>query len=613
MTDAPTTPDPIEIAMEAEAARRPPGGIAAEFLAEQKRLARWQIANERAAFTLRVLTGIVGLAAAIVLGAMVWTASRSATLVVDPFSVPPELAAKGVTGQVVANRILDGMTAIQAKIDSQRSPSTFARAWDGGIQVEIPSTGVTLGELMRELRGWLGHDRHLSGEVTRTATGLALTVRLGGAPAVTFEGPEADLPTLLTRASEGAYATAEPYRWANHLRSQGRFAEAEPLFRELLVRGAPIDRPWAMLGLGNVARDVRGERTAAPYFMAAARLDPGLLLPPNNLGYGLAATGQPEAGRAWLRIAMRNVGPHSGVRPDMLEAAHLRTKGFLALVEADLLTAKAAQTRGIAFGPQGANYSMAGRLAWTHVALHDLSSARATLAAPDPSQTRHVGTIYFDRQLAELRIASAAEDWAEAARLSDYSALVASSPGLVDVIANLVEPLAAYAMARQGDLAGAQARIGRTPLDAYDAVIMRGKIAELAGNRAHADHWFGQAVKMAPSIVFAHQAWAEAKLARGDLDGAMTEARTGAKLAPRFADPLELQGEVLLARGDARGAATAFAKASRFAPRWGRLRLKWGEALARQGRTEEARAQWRAAAAIDLTAAERTALSAKGV
>ena len=41
------------------------------------------------------------------LGSMVWNASRERGLVVDAFSVPPELAQTGMTGSVVANRLID--------------------------------------------------------------------------------------------------------------------------------------------------------------------------------------------------------------------------------------------------------------------------------------------------------------------------------------------------------------------------------------------------------------------------------------------------------------------------------------------------------------------------
>ena len=44
--------------------------------------------------------------------------------------------------------------------------------------------------------------------------------------------------------------------------------------------------------------------------------------------------------------------------------------------------------------------------------------------------------------------------------------------------------------------------------------------------------------------------------------------------------------------GDPAGAVHKFAQADKEAPRGGRNHLRWGQALAKLGRTAEARAQW---------------------
>src|SRR5271156_949589 len=51
---------------------------------------------------LRLATLCVGIAAAGGVALMVWQASQSAGLLIEPFAVPPDLAAKGLTGEVVA-------------------------------------------------------------------------------------------------------------------------------------------------------------------------------------------------------------------------------------------------------------------------------------------------------------------------------------------------------------------------------------------------------------------------------------------------------------------------------------------------------------------------------
>ena len=44
---------------------------------------------------------------------MIWSAYGSGGLVIEPFSVPSDLAARGLTGQVVASKLLDRLVAMQ--------------------------------------------------------------------------------------------------------------------------------------------------------------------------------------------------------------------------------------------------------------------------------------------------------------------------------------------------------------------------------------------------------------------------------------------------------------------------------------------------------------------
>ena len=56
-------------------------------------------------------------------------------------------------------------------------------------------------------------------------------------------------------------------------------------------------------------------------------------------------------------------------------------------------------------------------------------------------------------------------------------------------------------------------------------------------------------------------------------------------------------------------AEAAYAKAYPLAPKWGGLHVMWGEALAKLGKADEARAKWRTASGLYLTAPERARLT----
>ncbi len=116
-------------------------------------------------------------------------------------------------------------------------------------------------------------------------------------------------------------------------------------------------------------------------------------------------------------------------------------------------------------------------------------------------------------------------------------------------------------------------------------------------------------MRQAPALPFAYAQWGRALLGRGDVDGAIAKLRLATAAGPNFADPEETWGEALLKRGDAAGAVAKFAEAGRDAPRWGRSRLRWGEALLLAGRYREARAQFEAAKAMDLSRSDRAALN----
>ena len=92
-----------------------------EGFEEQQRHLRLKHWSERLKLTLQVLTLAVGLGFAGVLAAIAWEAHEANSLVIRPFSVPPALAARGVTGEAVASQLMDRLAAI-ASISHSSEP-----------------------------------------------------------------------------------------------------------------------------------------------------------------------------------------------------------------------------------------------------------------------------------------------------------------------------------------------------------------------------------------------------------------------------------------------------------------------------------------------------------
>lgn len=570
---------------------------------------RLQVASERLGIVIKGLTVATGLAAVAIVAALALSASGDRGLVIESFAVPPDLVQTGLTGEVAAGRLLDKLAAMQAATDSQRAPDSYANNWGADLKVEIPSTGVSIGELQRFLRDWLGHRTRISGDIVRTPAGLAITTRVGTQPGRMVVGPEADLDALNQRAAEAIFAGAQPYRYGIWLVQRGRQAEAVDHFRRMAALAAtPADRAWAQVGLANTLASLNDTRAA----LAAARASlgelPGFAPGLGQLSNAETILGHDEAAygvnRRWL-VALRRGDAPITARASASQSAQLQALNAQAV--GDFSKARAAQARLAALPDYNGASTYAPYIAPIYQAgQHELTGARASAEA----LPIHGAYDQASRDYALLMIADAAGDGPAALALADRNladSLALGTAGSIFDLTTLI-PVKALAMARSGDTAGALALIGTTPLDCSLCLRNRARIAAIAGDHAGADRWFAEAVRQTPSLPFALADWARALLDRGDLAGALAKARQANDLAPRFAEPLEIWAEALLRQGQFAPAEARLRAAAGLAPRWGRNQLMWGEALARLGKPDQAHARWLAARGMDLSLDDRARL-----
>ena len=616
---APTTPDPIEIAMEAEVGDTSPDSPARTLLLNQNRLVIVQIASERTGLLLKRLTGLAGLALAAALAALIWQASQARGIVVEAFSVPPDLATRGMTGEVVASQLLDRLSAMQAKTRSGRATMKAGNGWSG-LKVEIPQTGISLGELNRFLRGWLGHETRLGGEIVRTPEGLSLTVRMGDVAGASVTGAEADLDKLMQASAEAVYKQTQPFRYVRYLLDQKRYDDYVPAL-QAVADGPP--GPDAATAKFSLARVLIGEGDMA----SAMRLsNDGLAMAPDDpivvdgfrgISYML---GHEEARRAMSQRLLTLVRRRAAAMTEAGRAYTLsNARADLAETSGDFLGAARWEQNSIRLVKAAPNIS-SNDPGWvgSNLALaHDAPAADAAFA-DDRANPDAVPFVLLQQ---ELKAAVALGRWPAA--LATGEALRASiQPGWDGTMApgqaqrlfdRQPSALIGLAMVMSGDMAGGEARIAATALDCYDCVRIRGQLAGVKRDWAGADHWFGEAVKMAPSVPYANADWGRVLLDRGQTDKAIAQFEIANTRGPHFADPLSWWGEALLRKGETRAALKKFREADKYAPRWGRNHLLWGDALAKLGKADEARSKWRAAATMDLSPADRAALKAHGV
>jgi tetratricopeptide (TPR) repeat protein len=608
--------------------------IQMEHLHEQRTLIlshlRLRRLNEGFKVALQTLAFVAGAVVLAMIGTMAFQAWRSDVLVIEPIRAPADLIARGMDGVSLSARLLDKLRALQNATDSARAASSYTYGWGDEIKVEIPETGVSIGELQTFLRRWLGRETHISGEVFRGWTSgldpsppppdaISLNVRAGDRPGAVLQGSVAGLDGLIQLAAENLYAQTQPYRWSVYLARNRRESEASAVLARLAASGPREERAWANAYWGGVIVQVSGDVAAGEAKeRAALALDPDLAIALDNLAGDEVALGHDAAAMTALKtengvlVSGRDRQIAKPVRPVIQAWAKARLDAAAGDYEDARRQAEALQLM-----PDWEGVSVAARLeqAGALARLHDIAGARAALSGVSlkgPDQTADAQMGWGSNLLPEAAIDEALDDWPAAVRdlAAAQDAVKIQADKLNPTAARaVVLPALAVAMARTGDLAGAQAIADSTPLDCYACVLARAEVAAAGRVWPQAERWFAEAVRQAPGLPAAHFAWGRMLMVRGDTAGAISRLEQARKLAPRFADPTEALGEALMKQGDLQSAVRRYADAARLAPRWGRVQLRWGEALLRLNRRSEALAHLRVARGMDLSAADRAELA----
>lgn len=602
-----TSAEPLEIALQALAGEGAPDETARTLLLSQTRLVEMQMQQIHLR---RWLTA--GLVALLLLatGSVLRNAARDSSLVIEAFSAPPDLEAQGLSGEVLAGLMLDKLATMDAQTDSFRSHETLKNDWSGDIKVEIPNTGISIGQLDRGLRGVLGHQTRVAGSVFHRGDRLVLALHGSSGLAQEFSAPADSLEQLLQQGAEAVYHVTQPYQFSKYLEEHNRAGEALAVAREDAASGPASERAWGYTQVANLlyAVDIPGSLEAA---RRSVEFDPQNSLVLLNLSGAESLLGHDEDS---LRHITRGAELARAGGGGLSDAGVLF--GEVNQGERDQIAGDFVSALRIFSSPRAqVNYfgyteTTPGVRAYEMVRLHDVSSA-ATLSGvlPDTEFPRYLD-FWNLLYLPAYEIAAERQDWPAALADLDQVERVSATQGYVGSFArqHLLPVPRALTLARLNRIAEARQALAALPQDCYPCLRARGVVEALAGDAAASDRWFGEAVRQGPSLPFAYHEWGQAKLQRGDAQAALKLFRQAEAKSPHWADPYKGEGDALVRLDLAGEALDRYAAAFRYAPRWGALQLAWGRALEGLGRKEEAGKKFTAAAALDLSAADRVEL-----
>ncbi|HWH22805.1 MAG TPA: hypothetical protein VNT25_05875, partial [Allosphingosinicella sp.] len=526
------SPDPIEIAMKAVATGADRHSAARAVLEKHASLIDKQCAREDEELRilrLRRLTRWLILAAVgatlLGIGAAVWAASRSNSLVIEPFEVPPALEQRGISGRVVSSRVLDSLAQLQRETESMRGEMSYADNWRDDIKLAIPETGMSLGDAWRALKSWLGEETRISGEVVQTPTGLAISTRAGSVSGDVVEGTEAEVDQLIKAAAKSIYKVTQPYRYAISLtEDESGIAERIQVLTGLTGHPSPDERKWAFSGLSATYRPIGEVGKAKAMAQRALAIDSKLLPALGNLSLAEYYLGHDEAviglSNRWEEL---DEEAKSGQYDPRVTAAN--RAGDRQLVAQLLGDAAEIERQADAFEQLGTLTSFG-----TAVASYRAEAAfirhdhdRAVRLLSSLLSSRDPRTQAFARYgLAGLRMDIAA-DLRDGAGVRQHAAtfeLAANQlPQGPDRQADVLRRKAQIALAfgRAGVADEAQRRSAALPADCYPCLRAKGWAASAAGDRPAAARFFREALSRAPSIPFAYADLGALMLVAGDV------------------------------------------------------------------------------------------------
>jgi tetratricopeptide (TPR) repeat protein len=541
-----------------------------EHLGEQRVLnvsrLRVRLWRERLQLGLQILvTAIVAVVVLAVLDVF-HRAVTSHQVIIESFDTPPALEARGLSGKVVAGDLLDALTRLQAATRATARKRDIASAWEQDVKIEVPETGVSIGEIDRLLRARFGHDQHVTGEVVQEPDGrLSLRIRGQGANARAFVGAQQDVDKLVTSAAEYIYGEDEPFLFAVYLNQSGRAADAEAFVSAAYPTAPPADRGALANVWGNAVSAQGRYADAGALYRMAIKDDPRLWSAWSNLiGVASIIEGEEAAWRIGERMRQVARTAAQGDQPTLADWQNLDplTQDWTAeraALDFDANRMGGQGTSDVADGPSLAE--AAGRL-------HDWATADRYLLSSDPNDPHTKAERLF---------------------IEGYQALDAAKP------AAAVQPLMAFEAMMRANVALGRDFYGDYACYLGSALGLSGKTAEAEGVFDRAGRWlscygfradaldragdwpgaqaaYANAVASAPDLPFAYDRWGLALTRRGDLVGALAKFAQAHQRGPHWADPLKHWGDSLMMLGRRREAAERYAEAAKYAPAWADLR-----------------------------------------
>ena len=292
----------------------PPAPDAPPGAARPERLSLQKAASISADFRTLAVNVTVLLVIIVIVPAVLTQFLRS-QVVIDPIAVPAAMQADGMTPEIAARRLWDGLQEVKASADTAKN--TFSAIPDSDqIDFSIPDAGLSIDSLVYYVRRFFNiFETHIGGEFrcadpACAPEGISLRLRVTGRELEVIALPprgETSEPEYMTLAATEVMNELDPFV-AIAARAKAQPSRAKAALYQLIAERHP-DAKWAHNLIGNLLLDEDKVEPAMREYRNALALDPSFHLARTNLGRALWMTGDLDGARAAYDEVLR-ADPH---------------------------------------------------------------------------------------------------------------------------------------------------------------------------------------------------------------------------------------------------------------------------------------------------------------
>ncbi|MCP9787175.1 tetratricopeptide repeat protein [Cyanobium sp. N5-Cardenillas] len=491
-------------------------------------------------------------------------AIRSRAIVIREFSTPPQLADRGLSGRVVAGILLDELTLLQSSTRTRLEKRKVSDAWSNQIELELPSTGISIHQIETLLRQRLGHDLTVSGDLVQSSAGeLMLTVRGESIPARSFKGDTNAIKKLTREAAVHIFEHTQPSHYVASLIAKGLSEEAVAFSERVFPTTTEADRPYLLNQWANALQNTGGPANAKQslfLYRKALALRKDFTNVHNNIMLTTIVMGREQEAWEYGRNHLQRKGGRPSPKKELGFGQWNQLTWNLQAWRA-VLADDARQYRGIGSGNQLRHPV----IALIDTRLHDLESARFHLSLG--SGASNDSTIKARTHFVRGRLA--ALEGNKSVALREMESFKSEYTNNKTVAANMPGYLCWVALAQEE--AKLRKKADQTLREAgryVNCLRFRGDILDRRGDWKNAQLAYADAVRLAPDLPAGYYSWGAALARHRECKAAMEQLAAAAKRGPGWADPLKAWGDCLAFQGQWKEALKKYQEASRLAPEW---------------------------------------------